>query len=83
LIIKYPFDHEYLILMRVCVFIIAGPITKLCAWGEEDSAKMLEIADSELEIRKETSCLQRNACRVLLSQDRPWLRRRSHLGLRT
>jgi hypothetical protein len=21
----------------VCVFITAGPITKLCAWGEEDS----------------------------------------------
>jgi hypothetical protein len=23
--------------LSVCVFITAGPITKLCAWGEEDS----------------------------------------------
>jgi len=23
--------------LHVCVFITAGPITKLCAWGEEDS----------------------------------------------
>ena len=39
---------------------------------------------AELEIRKETSCLQRNdySLRVLLSQDRPWLRRSHTLLLK-
>jgi hypothetical protein len=35
---------------------------------------------AELEIRKETSCLQRNdySLRVLLSQDRPWFAPQPH-----
>ena len=37
--------------MRVCVFITAGPITKLCAWGEEESGSVILRAKIDLESR--------------------------------
>jgi len=33
----FYYCRTYYKAVRVCVFITAGPITKLCAWEEEDS----------------------------------------------
>jgi hypothetical protein len=47
--------EEIVLLGCVCVFITAGPITKLCAWAEEDSGGHV-LCEVEIESPRFVSC---------------------------